>query len=231
MSALEGDLERGGQAQLAGLSGPVLAVDASTLQATASIVGRDGSEWGAWRQPEGRRGTALLAPAVSDLLSSGQLAVADLGGVVVGTGPGSYTGLRSSISFARALAWPSRRPLVGLPSVASAAAALFATRPSVQRVVTVVDARRGECYRADYARAADGGCREVRAPCLVSVGEIEALKEDHDLVVLKEPEPLASVLAHLAAARLAAGGDDPATVLPLYLKRSHAEIALEERQR
>ena len=69
------------------------------------------------------------------------------------------------------------------------------------------------------------------APCLVPAGEIDALKADHELVILKEPEPVTSVMAQLAAVRLAAGGDDPATVLPLYLKRSHAEIALEERQR
>lgn len=246
----------------ADLSGPVLAFDASTFAAAAALLGPDGSEWGGWVQPEGQRGTSQLAPAVAALLAGKQLAVADLAGVVVGIGPGSYTGLRSAIAFARALCWPSKRPLVGLPSVASAAAALLDARPQLRAVITVVDARRGECYRADYARCDNSGAGEKRvgvgarvgagerragagersavagaavamietlAPCLVPSAQIDALEPSDDVVVLREPAPSAVSLARLALARLADGGDDPATVLPLYLKRSHAEIALEER--
>lgn len=210
-------------------SAPVLAFDASTLRAAAALLGPDGSDWGTWQQPAGQRGTAQLAPAVAELLEARQLAVADLAGVAVGVGPGSYTGLRSAIAFARALCWPSGLALVGLPSVSSAAASLLASRPEVQTVITVVDARRGECYRADYARAGERGMVETRAPCLVPASQIEQLTAADDLAVLTEPEPAAPFLARLSVARLASGGDDPATVLPLYLKRSHAEIALDER--
>ena len=49
--------------------------------------------------------------------------------------------------------------------------------------------------------------------------------------VVREPVPDAYDVGRLGRARLARGGDDPAVVLPLYLKRSQAEIALEERQR
>ncbi|MFT7464319.1 MAG: tRNA threonylcarbamoyladenosine biosynthesis protein TsaB, partial [Pseudohongiellaceae bacterium] len=210
------------------MSGAVLAFDASTFRATAALLGPDGSEWGVWQQVAGERGTAQLAPAVAELLAARELSVADLAGVTVGLGPGSYTGLRSAIAFARALCWPSARPLVGLPSVASAAAALLASQPELQTVITVVDARRGECYRADYERSPRGGSMvETLAPCLVPAEQIEALEPADDLAVLTEPEPVALTLARLARPGIARGGDDPTTVLPLYLKRSHAEIALE----
>ena len=47
--------------------------------------------------------------------------------------------------------------------------------------------------------------------------------------MIREPVPDAYDVAALGRERLAAGGDDPADVRPLYLKRSHAEIAFDER--
>lgn len=211
-------------------AGPVLALDASTLRATAALVGA--GEPAVWIQPEGRRGTADLAPALAELLTGAGLAPADLAGLAVGTGPGSYTGLRAAIALARAFCLASGRPLVGLPSVASAARAALDADPGARRVVTLVDARRGEAYRADFAPGPDGALVTERAPCLVPDEELTGLRDQppaHTLV-LSEPTPDALALARLAAPLLVAGGHDPATVLPLYLKRSHAEIALDERR-
>ena len=213
-------------------TGLLLALDASTFQATAALVDVAGEPRGRWTQAPGQRGTAALAPAVAALLADAGLGVGELLGVVVGTGPGSYTGLRAVIAFARGLCLPSGRPLAGCPSVASAAAACFAARPEVQRVVTLLDARRDQLYRADYERCA-AGARETAAPHLVPAASVEALlaSDDVGLAVLREPEPDALWLGRLAGPRLPRGGDDPRLVLPLYLKPSHAEIALAERRR
>lgn len=215
--------------------GPVLAIEASTLQAGAALVGPRGERWGQWTQSAGERGTAPLAPAVARLLAERGLTPADLAGVVVGTGPGSYTGTRAAIALARGLIFASGAPLAGVPSVAAAALAELAARPDVEQVVVLIDARRGERYRADYARAPgalpsapSAGVVELAPPRLVSGAEAE-LESSPTISVLREPIPAAYDVAAVGMVRLAAGGDAPAAVRPLYLKRSHAEIVFDER--
>lgn len=212
-------------------SGPVLALDASTLRACAAVVSVDGGLLAHWRQPEGQRGTADLAPAVADLLAQTGCSARDLAGVAVGTGPGSYTGLRAAIAFARALAWAAGRPLAGLPSPASAAALSMADDAGVERVVCLLDARRGQHARTDHSGPLSE-FTELSPPQLVPSDEGQAFlaAPPPGVRVLLEPAPDALWLARLCTPRLLAGGDDPALVLPLYLKPSHAELNLDARQ-
>lgn len=211
--------------------GPVLAIDGSSARPTVALLGADGERWGAWTQEAGVRGTAQLAVQAGELLAARGLAVADLGGIAVGIGPGSYTGLRAAIAFARGLCHPDGLPLAGIVSVEAAALATLRAHPAADTVVAVLDARRDECYRADYRRDGDW-LIETGAPRLVPATEIEALGvSTASQIIVREPDPDGYDVAALGRRRLLAGGDPPATVLPLYLKRSHAEIALEERAR
>lgn len=205
----------------------VLAIEASSLRPSIALCGPGDERLGHWEAPLGSRGTAELAAAVSALLKARNLRAADLLGVAVGIGPGSYTGTRSAIALARGIAFPSGLPLVGVPSVAATARAALRADPALQRVVVLIDARRGEVYRADYAR--EGlGLRVQRPPRLVPATEAEP-PPDPLLSVIREPVPEAYDVAGLGRERLAAGGDEPASVRPLYLKRSHAEIVFDER--
>jgi len=219
--------------------GPILAVDASTLRASAALLGPDDADWGRWLQPDGERGSASLAPAVEALLGARGLRADQLAGLVVGTGPGSYTGLRSGIAFVRALAFALELPLAGVNSFAMAAQAALLAEPRAREVVVWLDARRGEAYRGDYARADDADASaatllvERAPPRLVRSDDVVALQNSPDAtrLIVREPLPDAYHGGVLGRRQLADGGQDPAVVLPLYLKRSHAEIALEERAR
>jgi tRNA threonylcarbamoyl adenosine modification protein YeaZ len=209
----------------------VLALEASTPVAGAALLGPSGEPWGAWAQAPGLRGTAHLAVAAGALLAARGMRPAELLGVVVGTGPGSYTGTRAAIALARGLALPDGLRLAGVPSPAAAARAALRADPRLRHVVVLIDARRGECYRADYERAeGPAGVIERRAPCLVSDADATPA-QDQFVSVIREPLPDAYDVAAVGRERLLAGGDDPATVLPLYLKRSHAEIVFDERDR
>lgn len=254
--------------------GPVLALEASSLEPSVALLGPGGERLGSWRQPAGVRGTAGLAQAAGALLERHGVPAAALGGVCVGIGPGSYTGVRAAIALARGLVFAARRPLVGVPSVAAAAAALLREHEDARCVVVLLDARRGQLYRADYERgAAQAGSRrgpasvgapasspdpasrpgavppgdvalvERAGPHLVATDAVTdvaletvapadgpRVRREGDLIVVFEPRPDAYDVGRLGCPRAAAGGDDPAIVLPLYLKRSHAEIALEERR-
>jgi tRNA threonylcarbamoyl adenosine modification protein YeaZ len=214
------------------IRGPVLAIDASSRRPTVALLGPGGEEWGRWTQPEGKRGTADLAVQAARLLEERRLGVPDLHGVAVGIGPGSYTGLRASIALARALVHTSPRRLASVVSAEAAALGILRQHAGAQEVTVLVDARREECYRADYRR--DGALpAETSPPRLVGATEASALetREGSGVFVVREPCPDGYDVAALGRRRLVAGGDDPASVLPLYLKRSHAEIALQERAR
>src|SRR5262249_48878627 len=73
---------------------------------------------GVRRLDESRRHARDLAPAVAELLSEQGWKARDLQAVLVGRGPGSYTGLRVGIMSARALAYATGCALIGLDTFA-----------------------------------------------------------------------------------------------------------------
>src|SRR4051812_21019798 len=77
-----------------------------TSQPVALVALADGDALGAVRRlDETRRHARDLAPAVADLLAAAGWRPRDLDGVAVGSGPGSYTGLRVGLMSAKALAF------------------------------------------------------------------------------------------------------------------------------
>jgi tRNA threonylcarbamoyladenosine biosynthesis protein TsaB len=218
-------------------AGPVLAFDASTPRACAALLGPDGEPWGIWQQPPDQPGTAPLAAGVAGLLAARGLRVEQLLGVVVGVGPGSYTGTRASVALARGLALASGVRLAAVVSAAAAARGEFRRNAAARAVIVLLDARRGEAYRADYERGdvragvvgAEGLPLECRAPGLVAGADADPRPADPSLIVLREPIPDAYDVAAVGRTRLLLGGDPSEVVRPLYLKRSHAEIVFDER--
>ena len=90
-----------------------------------------------------RLGAEALAPAVASLLSAVGLVPRDLDRIAVVSGPGSFTGLRSSLAFARGLARAVDAPLVLVPTFAAASEAV----PAPADADFLLDALRGEVHR------------------------------------------------------------------------------------
>jgi tRNA threonylcarbamoyladenosine biosynthesis protein TsaB len=112
-----------------------------------------------------------LLPAIDRLLRSRELAPRALTGLVLGRGPGSFTGLRVGSSTVLGLYQALGVPVLGRPSLeATAIAALRETT----RVAIVLDARRGAFFVARYTRDPSGELREVLAPSLCPGEEIGA---------------------------------------------------------
>ena len=139
--------------------------------------------------------------------------------VVIGLGPGSYSGVRIAISAAIGLEFGMKSPLIGIPSIA----AMETDAPHYQ---TVGDARRGTFY---YARIRAGECLE--GPLLL---DAEALKEKlavHSALPVFTSEPLpdfpSAQPCHPSAERLArlaegnTGIHSTGGLEPIYLREPH----------
>lgn len=207
----------------------------------------DGAIHVAVPDPAQRHGRTLI-PVIRDLLREAGLTVADLDGIAVGLGPGSYTGLRIGLTAAKTLAYTTSKPLVGLDSLE----VIASNAPAGERRVSVVaDAQRGDLYVADFARAESSVPLVRTAPTRIeSLADWSAGLTEPTLVLgpglerLRSPLPEhartapaernwpdGDRLIHLARQLWATGRrDDPMFLEPRYLRRSAAEEQWEKKQ-
>lgn len=130
----------------------LLAID-SSAGASAAVV-HEGHVLASWRTAETNTHAEVLASAVQRTLEDAGTRGPQLDGVVVGVGPGPFTGLRVGLSFAHAVAEVWQKPLHGICSLD--ALALRAARLGARGdFLAVTDARRREIYWALY-RASQG---------------------------------------------------------------------------
>ncbi len=99
----------------------------------------------------GERGRSVIVE-VAALLAAAGIRRRELGGILVGTGPGSYTGLRIACTAGRVLAAFLDIPVAGLCSFQ----ALALHAPAGAEVHVLLDAYRQEVYHAAYRRAGSG---------------------------------------------------------------------------
>lgn len=88
-----------------------------------------------------------LAGAAQKILADAEIRIQDLSGVAVSIGPGSFTGLRIGLGFAKGLAFSHDLPLMAVPTLTGLVASIPPLAPSVCALLV---ARKGEVYRAVY---------------------------------------------------------------------------------
>jgi len=162
----------------------------------------------------GRGHAERLAPMVNEALEQAGLKPADIDKLAVCTGPGSFTGLRVALAFAKGFALPRNLPVIGLSSLAIWAAQ--SDPEAVKKIAVISDVRRGElCWAAIFKGEV------VQAPITekadIARQNISRLKP---AIVLEDPPLLASVLAWLAVELDPA--DYPAA--PLYSRPPDAKL-------
>lgn len=129
-----------------------VAIDASAGPASVAIF-VDGQLVQARRID--RKGSAeLLAPTIAELLRECGRQARDITDVIVGGGPGSFTGLRVAAALGKGLARGAGASLQAVPSLPLIAASLPDAK--VGQYFTVLDALRGEWFVQSASRHADG---------------------------------------------------------------------------
>jgi tRNA threonylcarbamoyladenosine biosynthesis protein TsaB len=194
----------------------VLAFDSATSVVTAALA-RDGELLG----ERVSRPVSVLEDADA-LLSDAGLAPADLGGIAVGLGPGSFTGIRMAIATARGLSLALGIPVAGVSTLR----ALAAGAPGA---VPVIDAKRREIFTQVDGEPAVLAPQDLRLdPGTVCVGD-GAVRYRDQLTSRGADIPPDDDERHVPRARfhaLLARDFGPAdAVQPLYLRVPDAEKA------
>ncbi len=216
----------------------LLALDSATR--TLSLALHDGQRIRAeltWETANAH--TVELTPAVAELLRRAALTVIDLTHLAVAQGPGSFSGLRIGIGFAKGLALALAVPLIAVPTLDIVAGA---QPPFAGTLLAVAQAGRGRVCAGRYTRI-EGGWQlaaevEIASwPLLLDslsgdtliAGEVDSDGRALIEAAIESGKPIsiasaalcvrrAAVLADLAWAR-ADGPSDPAAVAPLYVNQ------------
>lgn len=199
-----------------------------------------------------RQANVELVRTVREVLDEAGVGMSDVGGFLVGRGPGSFTGVRIGISTAKGLARGANVPLMGASTLD--ACAWTAWKAGTRGLLGVAaDAMRGEVYPALYTLDDEGPHRMFERERVVKASvavEEWAARADADELQLtgdglvrygklfEEAGLMGRALSRdlwwptgegvlLAAAcpegLAAAGSTDPAAVLPVYTRLSDAE--------
>jgi tRNA threonylcarbamoyladenosine biosynthesis protein TsaB len=215
-----------------------LAIDTSTSMA-GLCISRGGVPLAEYAWAAFQDHNATLMPALDTLFGLLGLTPADINGVAVALGPGSFNGLRVGLATAKGLALALDAPLVGISTLEATA---WLHRASGLPVCAVQDAGRRELAAAVYRLIGSGWTRVMEEQVITGealarrlrsrtllCGEVPAWARPLLLEALGSRAVMAegvaamrrpAALAELAWPRLAHGaGDDAAALQPLYLRR------------
>jgi tRNA threonylcarbamoyl adenosine modification protein YeaZ len=195
----------------------IIALESASSDPSLALATPDGSVFAAdgW-VGEGRQASELL-PRLLVLLARAGRDRRDTTALAIGVGPGSFTGLRVSMSLAKGIALALRVPVVGVPSLgawleAEPRAVAAIARAGAQDVYLLA---RGEVEPRIVAASELEG--EIGGSLVAASSELAAA---FGLAGALPPREAAGAVARLAALRLGHDprGDDLAALEPWYLR-------------
>ncbi len=138
-------------------------------------------------------------PSIIAKLSDFGLTPSEIDEYIVGTGPGSFSGIRAVIAALQGLALPTGIPVMGIPSVAATAYAL-SKKTGNHKIAVIGDARRGELWLGKYDFSIDS---EFTEPKLFARDALPAL--DGFCITSPDYARLAGILAGIPDAVIVGG--------------------------
>ena len=230
----------------------ILSIDTSSQVSSVSVlsaecVAAEISMQGALTHSE------TLMPHIETALAMARVKKDELDGIAVSIGPGSFTGLRIGLASAKMMAYALHIPLIAVPTLE--ALAHHCVCEGV-RLVPVMDAQKGNVYVQEFTWRADGDALTLHEESSLAIlplaeviarlskteqpvlllGDAMQRKVDVELPVnvrlapIHARMPRAACVGLAALTRLARGEtDEPVTAVPLYLRRSEAEVLWEKR--
>lgn len=203
--------------------GLLLAIDTATTIAVVALGDGNGALLAEEPWVAGYRHGEELLPRVRRILDGSSVTMNAVAGIVVGTGPGAFTGLRVGIATAKGLAHALDRPIVGVSSGEALIAAAAGPDGDPGAIVLLLPAGPSDRVVVRHGQAARllaGGSEPELAAGEVLVGVDLDGRAPDDAVSRGELARggLAAALVGLGAARLQRGDvDDLARLVPEYV--------------
>ncbi len=220
----------------------LLAIETATLTASVALVNSDDGAVLAERDASVSTHSDVLIDLIDRVLADAGANVGDLGGVAVGAGPGSFTGLRIGLATAKGLCFAQDIPLWTVSSLA--ALALDAGPHADHIVVPVVDAKKQEVFVGAFRVGEDGAPQQVAdervmapeaiaeycadldvSPVFLGTGVVAyptAIQHVGPIIEGARTTPSARSVAHIALT--VDEHSDLAAAAPSYVRLSEAEL-------
>ena len=225
--------------------GPVLGLDSASATASLAVV-CNGKVLAELTRSTASHGAGIPL-ATAEVIAQAGITLKDLSGIAVGIGPGSFTGLRVGIAYAKGLVLALGCALVGIPTFDCLALAALEGHKARQGelICVVTDARKGEVYANLYRIGADR-LDKISPPLVIRLENLFPELSDGVILIgdsqarevsllLNERGIKSTVLdgvelnsrgryvAATGAVRIACGDlDTPATLEPLYVRTAEA---------
>jgi tRNA threonylcarbamoyladenosine biosynthesis protein TsaB len=210
----------------------ILALD-TCLDACSVAVTTDGRVLAAASEPMARGHQERLAPLAEEVMAEAGLAFKDLDRIGVTVGPGSFTGLRVGLAFAKGLALALDIPCVGIGTLEALAETV--RDPAAAFVAACIDAHRGQVYLQVFIDGRAAMAPDVLPFEMAAARLAELWPGGPATLVGSGAPPLQGVLPGAridanrapdptAVARLGLAVRSPATPRPLYLRAPDAKL-------
>jgi tRNA threonylcarbamoyl adenosine modification protein YeaZ len=194
----------------------IIAIEGASTDLSVALHDSDGTvatvSW-----TTARRQSAELLPHLLELLAAHGRDLSGASAVAVGTGPGSFTGLRVAMALAKGFAMALDRPIVGVPSLV----AWLVSVPEADAALARAGAR--DAYLLARGEEAIRIVDRDELPALLAGRGVVAPAELVEAFALGDATPpsgAAAAIARMADERLAADedGDDLRRLEPIYLR-------------
>ena len=220
----------------------ILAADTSTKIISVAILDGEDTEARIHQQFSRSQGSSLI-PTIQRLLEEINCEMTEIQLFCVGLGPGSFTGLRTSLAAMRTLSITLKKPIIGISSFDVIAYNIAQS----DDICVLFDARQNKVYARFYQRKNDKvestsgflldelqnilgmvNNNTVITGDAVKVYGSEILKRKKDFVSFAAEDlwyPKADTLARLAKDKYEKGyRDDPFSLLPLYIYPKECQV-------
>lgn len=162
--------------------------------------------------------SVTIMPHLEKILAKQKIELKDLDQIIVGIGPGSYTGVRIGVTVAKMIAYLNQTKLYQVSSLA-----LLASHSDKKHVLPLIDARRGNAFMAYYENKGN------QLICLKddTLENIESYQSqlDNDYEVVESGKPLVN---KIIVSDLLTLVEDVHELIPNYLQKTEAERHLKK---
>lgn len=146
----------------------ILAIETSSELASTALL-QDGTLLLVRESSGVQTHSQTLLPMVQSVLAQADMRLSQCAAIAFGAGPGAFTGVRTACGIAQGLAFGANLPVISIVTLLAMAEACRA-ETGAHEILTVLDARMGEVYWAQYSYAS--GWQTVVAPTLSAVVDV-----------------------------------------------------------